>query len=306
MPLGTAVFFLAVYVAAVAHSISPGPVGAAQGRWREQVHWIPVQDADGTPRLLYAQVCRPDSEAPARVVVIAHGSPPNEAERPAVRLAGCDREAMQWFLVRGYLVIAALRRGYGATGGAWAEGYGRCSDPDYAHAGLETARDLQASITYATNLPDARPDGVVVVGQSAGGWGAIALDSLPHPQVAALVNIAGGRGGRHNGVPNSNCRPDRLAETAGRLGVTASTPMLWIYAANDTYFSPEIADATHKAFTRAGGRAELVQRAAFGRDGHRLFFGTGGSAEWGPPLERYLARQLGAGGLGDGGNPRVP
>ena len=270
------------------------------------MHWIPVQDADGTPHLLYAQVCRPESQTPARVVVIAHGSPANEAERPTMRLAGCDQEAVRWFLTRGYLVIAALRRGYGATGGAWAEGFGRCSDPDYTHAGLETARDLQASITYAINLPYAQPRGVVLVGHSAGGWGTVALDSLPHPEVVALVSMAGGRGGHHGGAPSSNCRPDRLAEAAGGFGATASTPMLWLYAANDTFFSPEIADAAHNAFTRTGGRAELLQPAAFGRDGHFLFFATGGSVEWGPPLERYLTRQLGAGGIEDNATPRVP
>ena len=72
-------------------------------------------------------------------------------------------------------------RGYGATGGDWAESYGGCAQADYVHAGLETARDIAATVDYATTLPGIRPDGAVVVGQSAGGWGAIAYDSQPHP-----------------------------------------------------------------------------------------------------------------------------
>lgn len=208
-----------------------------------------------------------------------------------MRLGHCDQEAAQWFTTRGYAVVFALRRGYGATGGDWAEGFGGCAQADYIHAGLETARDIAAVVDYATTLPGVRPDGAVVVGQSAGGWGAIAYDSQPHPKVAALVAMAGGRGGHEDNVPNQNCRPERLAEAVGRFGATASTPMLWVYAANDSYFAPQIADALHRAFTAAGGKAALEQPGPYDGDGHRLFFGPGGSVVWGPMVERYLAQQ---------------
>jgi hypothetical protein len=67
--------------------------------------------------------------------------------------------------------------------------------------------------------------------------------------------------------------------------------MLWVYAANDTYFAPPIATALYQAFTAAGGTADLVRPEPYDGDGHRLFFGPGGSAIWGPVVERYLARQ---------------
>ena len=66
--------------------------------------------------------------------------------------------------------------------------------------------------------------------------------------------------------------------------------MLWIYAANDSFFAPPIAAALHDRFTAAGGQAELHQVGAFGRDGHRLFVEPGGSAVWGPIVAAYLAR----------------
>jgi hypothetical protein len=34
-----------------------------------------------------------------------------------------------------------------------------------------------------------------------------------------------------------------------------------------------------------------VQVAPYGNDGHRFFFGKGGSQIWGPPVASYLARQ---------------
>ena len=206
-----------------------------------------------------------------------------------MQLGRCDQEAAQWFLSRGYVVAFVLRRGYGETGGAWAEDAQGCPRPLYVAGGLETARDIDAAVSYATALPFVRHEGAVVVGQSAGGWGAIAYDSMPHPKVSAFVVMAGGRGGHVHGRPNDNCRPDLLAASAGHFGATAATPMLWIYTANDSYFSPSIARALWHAFTAAGGKAELEQPGPYGTDGHRLFFGPGGSAVWGPFVERYLA-----------------
>lgn len=276
----------------------PGPVGAAGGRWQAQAHWIPARDADGTPRLLYAQVCRPEGTAPARVVVLNHGTGP---DRPALQPTACDSEAAEWFLRRGYLVVAPVRRGYGATGGAWGEDLARsgpgCDGVDPYRQALETARDIGAAVDYATALPGARTDGAVVVGQSTGGYGTIAYASLPHPKVTALVNFAGGRGGSVGGNIGNVCHADRLVEGAGRFGATAGgTPMLWLYASNDHFFSPDLGRAMHRAFTAAGGKAEFVETGISGFDGHGSFRSFGGSQRWGPILERYLAQQPGTGG----------
>lgn len=277
-------------VSAARTQSTAGPVGAPQGVWRAQIAWIPLNIA-GHTYLLYANICRPPGERPERVVVIAHGSPPSPDQRPRMNPISCDSDTAEWFLKRGFVVISAMRRGYGATGGNWAEGFASCSDDDYFRAELETARDLAAIVDYAAALPYAQPRGVVVVGQSAGGWGAIAYNALPHPRVTAFVNMAGGRGGHHQNRANNNCRPDLLAEAAGRYARTATTRMLWVYAQNDSFFAPAIAAALYRAYTDDGAKAELYQLPAFGADGHRLFLGAGGSLIWGPLVERYLAAQ---------------
>jgi len=279
---------VAVWIGAADAQQAPGPVGRPEGPWRMQIHWVPL-DISGMHYLLQARVCRPASEAPARVVVIAHGSPPSAGARPGMTPLACDSETARWFLERGFVVIAAMRRGYGATGGYWVETYGKCPDADYARAGLESARDIAATVDYAAALPFARPQGIVLVGQSAGGWGAIAYNSTPHPRVTAIVNMAGGRGGHQNDVPNSNCRPDLLAAAAGQLARGATTPMLWVYAENDSFFAPAIAAALYSAYAQNGGKAEFERPGPFSNDGHRLFFGPGGSQIWGPLMARYLA-----------------
>jgi pimeloyl-ACP methyl ester carboxylesterase len=243
---------------------------------------------DNGSRIL-VRVCRPASDTSARLVVINHGSPPDPAARPRMQVGRCDQEAAQWFLTRGYVVAFPLRRGYGATGGEWAENYGGCDHADYFRAGLETARDIDAAVQALTALPFVRPDNVVIVGQSAGGWGTIAYDSLPHPRVSGFIVMAGGRGAHLHDYPNRNCHPEKLAEAAARYGATATSPMLWVYALNDTYFSPTIAQTLYHSFTASGGQAVLEQPGRFKDEGHHLFFGSGGSAVWGPLVERYLA-----------------
>jgi dienelactone hydrolase len=258
---------------------------------REEIHAVPVADARGRVVQMQTRICRPAGDAPATLIIINHGSPPNAADRPKMRVGRCQQEAAQWFLSRGYVVVFPLRRGYGETGGAWAENTGGCPNPDYVRGGLETARDIDAVVNYAAGLPFVRHEGAVVVGQSAGGWGAIAYDSAPHPKVAAFIVMAGGRGGHMHSQPNNNCRPDLLADAAGRFGKTATTPMLWIYAANDSFFAPPIARALWHSFTTAGGKADLQQPGPYDEDGHHLFFGPEGSKVWGPLAERYLTER---------------
>jgi len=261
----------------------PGPAPS-----RSAALSVPVRNDDGSTTELVGRVCRPGTDAPAPVVVIAHGSPPSARGRPDETLADCDDQAPAWFTARGFVVVQTLRRGYGATGGDWAEGYGSCSRPDFYDAGLETARDIAATVDAATALPYAKPDGAMVVGQSAGAWGTLAYASQPHPKVVALVAMAPGRGGHRDGALNENCGADRLIAAAGRYGASSRASVLWVNTANDSYFDPDLVRAMQAAFTGSGGLLTAVHLGAYDNDGHRLFFGDGGSALWGPVVETYL------------------
>jgi dienelactone hydrolase len=269
----------------------PAIAAAVDADSREQLHSVPVTDARGRIVQIQTRICRPAGDTPATLVIINHGSPASSADRPKMQLGRCRTEAAQWFLSRGYVVAFPLRRGYGETGGVWAEDAGGCPNPDFVRGGLETARDIDAVVNYAAGLPFVRHEGVVVVGQSAGGWGAIAYDSAPHAKVAAFVVMAGGRGGHMHNQPNNNCRPDLLADAAGHFGRTATTPMLWIYTANDSFFAPQIARGLWHSFTTAGGQADLHQLGPYDGDGHHLFFGPEGSKIWGPLVQQYLTER---------------
>lgn len=254
---------------------------------------IPMTDANGGKHQLFGILCIPDDAegGQSRLAVLNHGSPASASDRPTMQIGSCDSEPAQWMLGRGFAVLYALRRGYGKTGGDWVENFGTCDNPDFVRAGRESARDIAAIVDFGLRQPGIRPDGAIVAGVSAGGWGTIAYNALPHPKVIAIVNMAGGRGGHQGENGDENCGPEKLAEAAGVFGKTGSTPMIWIYAENDTFFGPDIAQAMYQAFTHAGGKAEFHPLGEQGDEGHYLWSSDGGSDVWGPLVEAYLRKR---------------
>jgi dienelactone hydrolase len=233
---------------------------------------------------------RPPGEARKPVVVINHGSPADGSQRatmPPPRFNALS----SWFLARGYVVVLPLRRGYGETGGHWAESYGQCQRPDYYRAGLQGAADIKSALDFMRAQPYVAPDRSLIVGQSAGGWATLAFSSQNPPGVAGMIDFAGGRGG-HQRLPAGgigNCTPDALVTAAGRYGATARVPTLWIYTANDSFFEPRLVRRMFDAYNGAGGRGIYKPLGAFGNDGHSLAGSDNGVSVWSGPVTEFLS-----------------
>jgi dienelactone hydrolase len=133
-----------------------------------------------------------------------------------------------------------------------------------------------------------RPDGVVIVGHSAGGWGALSLAAENPPAVSAIVAFAPGRGGRANDFPNQVCAPHTLTASSAEFGRRARVPVIWLVAANDSYFSPEFSKKLADAFRDGGGRVDFQVLAASGGEGHWLAETEAGIKVAGPKLDRAL------------------
>jgi dienelactone hydrolase len=252
---------------------------------RESVMRVPVADR-GEVATIEVTVFRPEGDGPFPIVVLSHGSPRTAALR---RKQGRRRLLAQSerFVAMGFAVLVPTRRGYGESGGRWAEGYGRCSDPDYYRAGLESALDLRAAVDAVRGERWADTKHVLLAGQSAGGFASVAASSMPFEGLAGVVNFAGGRGSR---ASDDVCGEARLVEAMGRYGAASRVPELWIYSANDHFFAPALARRMHTAFVAAGGRAELVEAPASGLDGHGYF--ARAMDDWTPRVARF-ARALG-------------
>jgi pimeloyl-ACP methyl ester carboxylesterase len=255
----------------------------AAARMQESVMRVPVV-AGVEQAYIDVTIFRPAGAGPFPVLVLSHGSPRSAADR---RAAGRIRMPAQSerFVAAGFAVVVPTRRGYGESGGSWAEAYGRCDSPDYHAAGLETARDLRAAVEALRGEPWADTGRIVLAGQSAGGFGSVAAASLGIQGLVGVVNFAGGRGSRG---PDHVCGEAQLVEAMARFAPGARVPQLWIYSRNDRFFGPALARRMHAAYLAAGGSADFVEAPATGRDGHGYF--AAAIDDWWPGVEGFLVR----------------
>lgn len=248
------------------------------------------------PLPVLAFLVRPVGDGPFPLVVMNHGISLEANQRtmfPAIEY----RDAARWFARRGYVVISPVR--YGASSlddkdqglyGAVFAHVGSCDNPNFRGPGLAIATLNEWVIDYMSKKKMIQPGKVIVVGQSGGGWGSIALGSLNPSSVQAIITFAAGRGGRVDGKPNNNCAPDKLVAATSEFGRTARVPMLWIYAENDSYFGPELTMRMHQAFVEAGGNADYRMLPSFGTDGHFMIDFADAVPIWSPLVSQFLEK----------------
>jgi dienelactone hydrolase len=155
------------------------------------------------------------------------------------------------------------------------------------------AQDVGAAVEFMARQPFVDPARVLVVGVSTGGWASLALASQRPELMAAVVNIAGGRGGHAFGRRNSVCGADKLVHAVHELARTARAPTLWLYANNDSYFGPGLAAKMAAAWKDGGGKVEYDALPAYGVDGHDIVDDRAGWALWGNTLDQFLATNFG-------------
>ena len=271
-------------MAAFPVAANPEPAYFGPRLIEEQVR-IPV---DGGRRSVAATLVRPDGPGPFGVVVLNHGVPVSNEER--LRASAADFQATApIFARRGYVVIMPLRRGFGATGGSFAEDAGPCSNPDYERGERAAAEDVMAAYEFAQGLPYVDPSRMILAGQSAGAMAALFTAGARAPKgLVAVLTFAGGRGGNPSLSPGTPCAIEPLARLFDMLGKSVRAPVLFHYAENDKYFSPRVTRYWYERFTAGGAPAEYVLAPRFGDDGHFVFADLIGARRWLPVVERFL------------------
>jgi dienelactone hydrolase len=249
-----------------------------------------------SPLPVLAYVFRPRIEGLLPLVVMNHGESLDANERSFFPLVEF-RDAAFWFARRGNVVVVPIRPGFSRTAielpdrglfGLYLGEVGKCSAPNFRDPGIAIATINQWAIDYMIAQNEVRSKGVVVVGQSGGGWGAIALSSLKSDSIRAIITFAAGRGGHVDGKPNNNCAPDKLVAAAGQFGSTAKIPILSIYVQNDSYFGPSLSKQMLDAYRAAGGSAEYHLLPAFGNEGHFFLHSAEAIPIWSPIVSRFL------------------
>ena len=257
----------------------------AEGEPNRRQQWlVPSPDLATMP---HALLFRPPGDGPFRLALIAHASTQNVLRRAQMPQPEY-RALAAWLVARGFAVLVPERPGHGATGGKYLEDQGGCDEADYSRSGRVTADEIAASVGFVRKQPFIRQDGVVVIGHSAGAWGALALASESPQDVAAIILFAPGRGGHANDLPNKVCAPHTLISAAAEFGKAARVPVTWLVAANDSYFSPTLSKQLADAFRGGGGKAEFRVLAASGSEGHWLVETEAGVKFAEPEMDRAL------------------
>ena len=222
------------------------------------------QGPGGKGLTLEATLYRPEAAGPHPVLLFNHGSTGGGTVAPSMTMRP-SRQA-QFFVERGFAVLAPMRRGRGASDGAHEEYEGTCA-PDVLGAGFARAiEDVDAAMAYLRSQPWGDPTRVVVAGQSRGGILSVAYAAERSGTVRGVINFAGGWTSQRCDEGGPGFNHATFASAGGRTGI----PMLWLYAEEDRYYSAASIRRYHEAFTQTGGVATFHLFPAIGGDGHRL------------------------------------
>jgi hypothetical protein len=116
---------------------------------------------------MFAYVARPVGDGPFQLVIMNHGVSLNPRDRsffPPVEF----RDAAKWFANRGYLVVAPVGTGYGASAidipehglyGPFFSKVGKCSNPNFRAPGMAVAQVDLWIIDYMAAEKRILPDG---------------------------------------------------------------------------------------------------------------------------------------------------
>ena len=201
---------------------------------------------------LEAVMLRPNDAAAHPLALMTHGSPRVAQDRAGMTPLHWIPQARE-FARRGWTAVVVMRRGFGDSGTGYAEDSHACSrDPDIEGATREAVKDLRESAAYLRTRPEVDPARMIAVGVSAGGLAMVGLSADPPEGLAAAISFAGGQGSK---APDVVCNPDALIGAFGDFGRLSKVPMLWIYAENDHFFGPPLAQKFYQEFTKKGGNA---------------------------------------------------
>ena len=262
-----------------------GPAGPESGPDRAQTWWVPVRPTAGPEMfLLETALYRPPGPGPFPLVTINHGVPSDKhflrAAEPAFQAAA------HWFVGQGYAVAVPLRRGVGRSQGDFAESTETCDAGDFARVAYVAAADMKGVVEYLARQPFVDPHRLIVLGNSVGGLGALAVATDPPPGLVAAIDFSGGAGGY--GDDRFCGEADALVQAAGILGARAKRPTLWLYAANDHWFG-SVARPMFDAYRAAAkSPARFVELPPFEPEGHATLY-RADPAVWGSAVAAFLA-----------------
>ena len=230
------------------------------------------------PVTLEVTLYMPPGAGPFPLAVINHGATNASAGNRGTRYRYTFNA--YYFLSRGYAVTLPMARGFAGSGGELVH-EGCALDT----VGLENARDVRAVIEALRHQPGVDSGRIVIVGQSFGGWTAMALGTMDISGVRGLIGFS-------PALRTSDChwQDQAMISNAREFGARAKYPSLWFYGDNDTVMPVATWRGVFAAYANGSKAAELVPVGRFMADSHQLLSFSKGLPIWTPRVDAFLTR----------------
>jgi dienelactone hydrolase len=226
---------------------------------------------DGQPVELEIVLFKPPGEARYPVLMFNHGSTGNGSDPTLFGETFISKSISRFFVERGWMVAYPQRRGRGRSDGLYDEGFkpdrsGYSCVQGPALAGAERAlEDLEAATEWLRSRADVDTTRMLVGGTSRGGVLSVVLAARRPEVFRGALNFVGGWLGEGCG-DHASVNRSLFVSAAPFQG-----PSLWLYGANDSFYSLEYSRSQHAAYVQAGGLGSFHQfTRAPGLNGHFL------------------------------------
>lgn len=257
---------------------------------------IPIKGAGtfGGEIDIVSHLYRPLGDGPFPVVIYSHGRSGVKNQRWDLKYPVPVGHGNFW-LRKGFAVIAFVRPGHGESGGVDREasgttgfGAGCRGIANFPQVAKSAGQAVLANLDWLRTQSWARTENILLAGNSVGGLTTIGVSALNPPGVVGAINFAGGAGGSPDVSPTRSCQPERLAEAFREFGKTSQHPSLWLYAENDLYWGADAPKEWHQAFAVGGSKTSFVMTSAVPdtEDGHQLLLR--GGRLWSPHVKKFV------------------
>ncbi len=221
-------------------------------------------------------------------IVFHHGSTGNGSDPSRFVVTFTSKFITKYFVDRGWMVAFPQRRGRGKSGGLYDEGFKpdrssySCQE-DLALAGAAHAlEDLNVITDWLRNRANVDTTRMLVGGSSRGGILSVAHTAQRPDVYLGAINFVGGWLGEGCGDYRS------VNRTLFVAGAAFPGPSLWLYGANDSFYSLSHSRTNHDAFSAAGGMGTMFELTRSpGLNGH---FILNDLELWEPAMDEFLAQ----------------
>ena len=243
---------------------------------------------DGESISLEVVLLKPLHEDRYPTIVFHHGSTGNGSDPSRFGFTFTSKSIAQYFVERGWMVAFPQRRGRGTSDGLYDEGFkpdrsAYSCQQDLALGGAAHAlEDLNVITDWLRNRADVDTTRMLVGGSSRGGILSVAHTAQRPDVYLGAINFVGG-------WVSEGCGDYRsINRTLFVDGAAFPGPSLWLYGANDSFYSLSYSRANFDAFTMAGGLGTMLELTRSPElNGH---FVINDLELWEPAMDEFLAQ----------------